>query len=122
MDKLSQLAVVFASLAWIGQIVKSVFDRKRLGAQANLDEAKAADVVAGTATALLTPLRARVAELQDEVNALRLALRNTTEEADILRRSLHEANEQLLINTAENERINAENRQLRLRLHNGSSG
>lgn len=121
-ETIAQIMILLLGCGWVGNVILAFFQRKRVKASANLDDATATQVLVGTATSMLAPLSTRINELESEAVGLRKELKQAKDEMHRLNRSLYEANQRLEQTTAENQRITAENRVLRLRLQNESTG
>jgi ABC-type phosphate transport system auxiliary subunit len=111
----------FLSLAWIGDFVRGMFQRRKVQADSNLSDANAVQVIVGSAAAVVAPLKTRVEELQKdlaeaktEVDKLIVQLQKATAE----NQKVTLENQRI---TTENQRITAENRQLRIMLAGGTS-
>lgn len=115
-ETLSTILLAFLSLAWIGDFVRGLFQRKKVNAEANLHDANAVQVIVGSAAAVVAPLKTRVDELQAdlqeakaEVDRLIAQLQKATAENQRI------TNENQRI-TSENQVITSENRRLRIAL------
>lgn len=75
-------------------------------------EANAAKVIIGSATALVVPLASRLKEAEEEASTLRQEIRSMRRDVENLTAQLRQA-------TAENKRVTEENRILRNRLAGG---
>lgn len=78
--------------AIVKEVVQSLLNRRRLGADADKIDAEAekavaegADVVTKAALALVEPLSRRIHELDNEVETLRAKVRETTQELETCR-------------------------------------
>lgn len=89
--------------SFLGSIVQGVYQRRKLGADY-------ADVIAKSATSLLTPLATRVEELQDELAAERARVRSLARDLDLARDSLEQARRGLRMLRTELEATRQEER------------
>lgn len=104
-DKLTVLLLAILSCAWIGDFIKGQYEKKKIKAESNLNDANAVQVLVGSAAAVVAPLKTRVEELQAD-------LREAKEEVDKLIVQLQAATAENQKITAENHRITSENRRV----------
>ena len=108
-EKITTLLLAILSLAWIGDFVRGLFQRRKVKADSELSNANATQVIMATTTTLLKPLQTRINELEEELVQAR-------KQANRLVQQLEDATEENRRITAENRMISDENRRLRLRL------
>lgn len=108
-ELLTQILLGLVGLAWIGDFVRGMFQRKKVKADTNLSDASATQVIVSSATVLLKPLQDRIHELEAEVVEMRKEINRGVKQ---LQKSTEE-NRRL---TSENRMISDENRRLRARL------
>lgn len=78
------LLVALVGGTFLGSVVQGLYQRRKLGADY-------AEVVARSATSLLTPLATRVEELQDELAGERQRVRQLSHDLDAAREDLSQA-------------------------------
>jgi predicted RNase H-like nuclease (RuvC/YqgF family) len=120
-DIITQILLALVAAGFFTDVVKGIRERRKITAAANLDDANSVQVLVGSATTMLQPLKDRVAELEREAKLLRTELSQARGEVQRYSDQLHTASHQLEIATAENQRITRENRQLRTMLAGGNT-
>ena len=120
-DLLTQILLGLVAVGFFSDLANGVFQKRKIKASANLDDANSVSVIVGSATELLIPLRARVTELEAEAVLLRNELKQARGEVQRYSNQLNAASNRLEVATEENQRITRENKQLRAALARGSS-
>jgi septal ring factor EnvC (AmiA/AmiB activator) len=113
-DLITQILLGLVAVGFFSDLAKGFFQKKKINSEAKLDDANAVQVIVGTAASMLEPLSKRLKEAEEEVTNLRKELREARSEAAQLV-------SQLQASTAENKRVTAENRKLRLKLSGGAA-
>jgi FtsZ-binding cell division protein ZapB len=108
-ELLTQILLAILTAAWVGDLIRGLFQKKKVHAESNLADASATQVIVASTTTLLRPLQDRVNELEEELVTVR-------REANKLVKKLQAVNAENSRLTNENMSINAENRRLRARL------
>lgn len=104
-EQLTQILIGILACVWIGDFIRGVFQKKKTGSEANLNDANAVQVIVGSAATVVAPLKERVEELQQD-------LTEAKGEVERLITQLQAATAENQRITVENTRIIAENRQI----------
>jgi predicted RNase H-like nuclease (RuvC/YqgF family) len=118
-DYLTQILLALITAGFFGEVVRGWLQRKKVKSAVGLDDANATQIIVGSATSLLSPLRLRVEELETETTVLRRNLVDANTKVIALETKVEELVALLNKTTAENKRVTEENRKLRLRLAKG---
>jgi len=110
----TQILLGLVAAGFFGDLLKGFFQRKKVSASSNLDNANATKIYVDSASAMLTPLTNRLREAEDEATLLRRELQTVRSELQKATNSLIEARQ-------ENERVISENQVLRAQLMNGTT-
>lgn len=97
------------AIGFFNEVIKGVFQKKKISSSSNLDDANATKIVVDSASALLKPLTNRLREAEDEATLLRRELHNARGELQLAMEEMRDLRQ-------ENVRVTSENRQLRERL------
>jgi hypothetical protein len=120
-DKIVVILLGLLTCAWIGDLIKGFYQRRKVQADSNLSDANATKVIIGTAATLLSPLKTRVEELEAEVAEAKSEVRKLVkqlQDATAENQRITFENQRV---TEENKRVTRENRQLRTMLAGGST-
>lgn len=103
----TQILLGLVAAGFFGDIARGVFQRNKVKASANLDDANATKIYVESASAMLTPLTNRLREAEEEATLLRQELRMTRQENLRATNALIAAREEI-------QKLTEENRVLRL--------
>lgn len=120
-DLITQILLGLVAVGFFSDLAKGFFQKKKLNAEANLDDANSVQVLVGSATTMLAPLKERVHELEEEAKLLRTELNQARSEVQRYANQLSTATHQLELATEENRRVTTENRRLRRLLAGGTT-
>jgi uncharacterized protein (DUF3084 family) len=118
-DRIVLILIAILGCAWIADLVKGWFQRRKVQADSEVSEAKATQVLIAGANLLVTPLTNRLREAEDEATLLRRELQGVRQELAATMTELHEARNELIAERAENKKVTTENRKLRALIANG---
>lgn len=125
-EYLDKILLYLASSGFIGLIIKSSMQRKRLNLESKKlsglrqkSHAEATQLIVSSAASLVTPLTARLEEAETEAKALKVELQQAIVDLQEARTQIRDLVSQLQRATAENQRVTNENRALRTRLAGG---
>jgi uncharacterized protein (DUF3084 family) len=120
-ETITTVLLGFLSLAWIGDLIRGMFQRKKVQSETQVDEANATQILIAGANTLVTPLTNRLREAEDEATLLRRELQAVRKELQTTLQELNDARTELKMERAENRRVSNENRRLRAQLSNGTT-
>lgn len=120
-ELITQILLALVAVGFFSDLAKGFFQKKKMNSEANLDDANSVQVLVGSATVMLAPLKERVHELEEEAKALRKELNDARGQVQGYANQLNTATHQLELATAENQRVTRENRRLRNMLAGGTA-
>lgn len=121
-DLIVKIVVAILACAWLAEVVKGLFQKRKVDSSANKDDADGAQIIVNSAKVLLEPLTEKIREAEVEITSLKRSLRGAENQVVSLKSQLREATDQLSAATAENQRVTTENRQLRRLLAGEANG
>lgn len=121
-DIVIRIVVAILACAWIAEIFKGLFQKRKVNASAGRDDADGAQIIVNSAKILLEPLTQKIKEAEVEITSLKASLRGAEDQVATLQSRLSAATNQLSAATAENQKISLENRRLRQLLAGESHG
>ena len=121
-DIIVKIVVALLACAWLGEVAKGLFQKRKVDSSAGKDDADGAQIIVNSAKVLLEPLNQKIREAEVEIATLRTALRSAENQVTSLQAKVVMMTNQLDASTAENKRVVRENVRLRQLLAGEASG
>lgn len=120
-DILIKILLGLVAVGFFSDLLKGLFQKRKVKASANLDDATATQIIVTSTTTLLGPLTTRLESAEAKVAHLEKELTKAQRQVDEIVGRLTRCNQENTVLVREKTRLEIENNKLKLRLQGGKS-